>query len=271
MAKKALTVTLGVLMVSTGMGCKFFQRQDTSLNALSTPEKGSSPQALFDQGVAALQKGERQKGCQLYLDSADKGLVIGHFGVGLCYYEGDGWEKNEQKALKHMEIAANEGFAPAQVMMGNFFTQGSIVTKDEAKGVAWYEKAATQGNYMAQFSLGRFLSAKGDAASYTKAFEYFSQAAAANYAPAQYELGLLYGTGKGVKASQEKAREWYEKSAAAQYAPAQYNLALMYAKGEGTKKDQTTAMKWMQESAKNGFEKAKEVATLWEKENNQKR
>lgn len=270
MAKNAITATLVVLAVGAGVGYMFLQRKGGSMSALTAPGESSPAQAIFDEGVAYLEKGERKKGCQRYLDSADKGLVMGHFGVGLCYHEGDGWEHSNEKALKHLELAANAGLAPAQVMMGHFFMQGTTGTKDEAKGIDWYEKAAIQGNHLAQFSLGRYYSAQPDAASHLKAHEYFSQSAAANYAPAQYELGLLYGTGKGVAVSQEKAREWYEKSANGKYAPAQYNLALMYAKGEGIKKDQQIATRWMQESASNGFEKAKEVMGLWEKEKKHK-
>ncbi len=266
MTTKIITTALIAFVAGVGTGYMISDRTSTSLSALPAPQANSPAQALFDQGVAYLQKGERKKGCQLYLEAADKGLAMGHFGVGLCYNEGDGWEQSNEKSIKHMEIAANAGLAPAQVMMGHFFTQGTLGMKDEAKGIAWYEKAAIQGNQLAQFSLGRLFINKTDQASHAKAFEYFSQSAATNYAPAQYELALLYGTGKGVTADQAKAREWYEKAAEGQYSPAQYNLALMYAKGEGTKKDQKIAMKWMQEAAKNGFEKAKDVMVQWEKE-----
>lgn len=267
MNKFAMAGAVAVLSLG-GIAWWIQGKQPAQLNALAPTLGDVSPaQALFDRGAELLQKGQRKEGCQLYLESAEKGLVIGHLGVGLCYNEGDGWEQNSRKALEHMQIAANAQLAPAQFMLGNFYAQGTGVEKDEAKAVEWYQKAAAQGNHLAQFGLGRLFAAKNDQPAHAKAFQYFSEAAAADYAPAQYELAILYGSGKGVGADPAKAREWYEKAAAAQYSPAQYNLALMYAKGDGTKKDQKAATKWMGEAAKNGFEKAQEVLVVWEKEN----
>ena len=46
-------------------------------------------------------------------------------------------------------------------------------------------------------------------------------------------MGILYEEGYGVTQDYKKAFEWYSKAAAQNYADAQNNLAALYAQGKG--------------------------------------
>lgn len=48
-------------------------------------------------------------------------------------------------AFNTFAMAANENYAPAQNMIGQFFTTGTVVEKDYKKAVKYFEKASKQG------------------------------------------------------------------------------------------------------------------------------
>ena len=61
----------------------------------------------------------------------------------------------------------------------------------------------------------------------------------------------------GLKADKSKALAWLQRSANQEFAPAQFQLGLLYANGDGVKKDPNQAYAWMLEAAKNGSPEAK--------------
>ena len=81
----------------------------------------------------------------------------------------------------------------------------------------------------------------------THAVKWFRKAAEQEFAPAQFNLGVMYSEGRGgLPKSDIVAVEWYRKSAEQGYQNAQYSLGLMYAKGgNGVEKNLEKAMKWM--------------------------
>jgi len=85
-----------------------------------------------------------------------------------------------------------------------------------------------------------------------QAVERFGQAAAKGYAPAQYDLGICYGTGRGVALDLAAANEWYLKAAEQGYQNAQYKLAHSYRVGRGGPVDLPLALKWYERAAENG-------------------
>ena len=68
-----------------------------------------------------------------------------------------------------------------------------------------------------------------------KALELFQLSAAQNYPDAQFELALLYTEGKFIKKDLNKAFELTNKAAQKGLASAQFNLGVMFANGEGVK------------------------------------
>jgi len=86
-----------------------------------------------------------------------------------------------------------------------------------------------------------------------KAFELFTLSAEQNYPDAQFELALLYSAGKLVKKDLKKAFELTHKAAQSGLPYAQFNLAVMYANGAGVKQDDFKASRWYKNAANQNY------------------
>jgi len=86
-----------------------------------------------------------------------------------------------------------------------------------------------------------------------KALELFKLSAAQNYSDAQFELALIYSEGALVNQDLKKAFELTYKAAKKSLASAQFNLAVMYANGTGTKQDDFKASRWYKTAANQNF------------------
>jgi TPR repeat protein len=88
------------------------------------------------------------------------------------------------------------------------------------------------------------------------AIEQFSPLVAEGYAPAQYQMGLIYQNGYGVPKDGVKAFELFELSANQNYSDAQFELALMYSEGKLIKQDLKKAYQLTHKAAKKGLASA---------------
>ncbi|MGB1198228.1 MAG: tetratricopeptide repeat protein [Thalassotalea sp.] len=77
----------------------------------------------------------------------------------------------------------------------------------------------------------------------------FTPLLAEEYAPAQYQMALIYLNGYGVKKDKSKALELIKKAAKQNYADALFNLAVQHTEGNLVKKDLKLAFKYMQKAA----------------------
>ncbi|MEX4218568.1 sel1 repeat family protein, partial [Haemophilus influenzae] len=81
------------------------------------------------------------------------------------------------EAVKWYRKAAEQGYADAQLNLGNMYAKGLGVKQDDVEAVKWYRKAAEQGD-----------------------------------ADAQALLGFAYLLGKGVQFNKSLAKEWLGKA-----------------------------------------------------------
>lgn len=88
------------------------------------------------------------------------------------------------------------------------------------------------------------------------------QAADEGYAPAQYNLGLMYDVGQGVVRDYQQSVFWYTKAAENGFVEAQFNLGGMYFAGQGTLRDYKKAFYWYTKAAEQGHLKAQFVLGL---------
>lgn len=82
-----------------------------------------------------------------------------------------------------------------------------------------------------------------------KALALFELAAKQNYSDAQFELALIYSEGKLVKQDLKQAYVLTHKAAKKGLASAQFNLAVMLANGTGINQDDFKASRWYQNAA----------------------
>jgi uncharacterized protein len=113
--------------------------------------------------------------------------------------------------------------------MGQLTEQGRGVAKDVAEAKFIYGVAAAELDVFAQ---------KGDPRS-------------------QNTLALMYENGKGVAQNYTKAVQWYRQAANQGFAEAQFNVGRMFAAGNGVDKNDLEAMSWFRRAAQQGYAKAK--------------
>jgi hypothetical protein len=97
------------------------------------------------EGVAV----DRRRALDLFRRSADGGNPLGAYKLG-CYYAGQGGDvlaPDEALALRYKLIAAEAGYALAQMEVGRIYSNRG----EGAQAVRWFEAAARQGDWTALF------------------------------------------------------------------------------------------------------------------------
>lgn len=110
--------------------------------------------------------------------------------------------EDAKQAFYWYEKAAQNNHINAMVDVGAFYVFGYYVERDVAKAVEWYERAASLNSPLAIHNLGFLLYQKQE---YTQALNFFTKAAALEYADSAYMLGVIYLQGLGVEIDAQKA------------------------------------------------------------------
>ena len=114
------------------------------------------------------------KALKYYYLSAENGNAVAQYMIGNIYYFGGlyepgvyepfdgrvtsfikfaGVEKNHIEAVKWFNLAADNGHAEAQFMLGECYYNGYGVKQDYKEAAKWYELAAKQGHALAKHAL----------------------------------------------------------------------------------------------------------------------
>ena len=152
------------------------------------------------------------------------------------------WRDCIEQEIQNLTEKAEEGDPQAQLVLGIMYIFEIGVDKNEEKAFDWMEKAATEGNAIAQCLL---------ALMYLVLDHNEEIAAKEGYSLFQYLLTLIMYLDFD-KNNKEKAFYWMEKAAIQGYAPAQYELALMYLEGKGVDKNEKKFFQWMLKAAVQG-------------------
>ncbi|KAG9291183.1 hypothetical protein G9A89_000640, partial [Geosiphon pyriformis] len=194
-----------------------------------------------------------KKAFELYSKVAEAGHLDAQYNLALCYANGKGTAKNEEKAFELHSKVAEAGHLNAQYAFALCYDNGEGTTKNEKKAFELYSKVAEAGHLDAQYNLALcYANGKGTAKNEEKAFELHSKVAEAGHLNAQYAFALCYDNGEGTTKNEKKAFELYSKVAEAGHLDAQYNLAICYANGEGTTKNEKKAFELYSKAAEAG-------------------
>ena len=160
-------------------------------------------------------------------------------------------EYNYGKAREYFE--ANEENPYAKIALGLMYRNGASVEKDMDQAQELFDAAIDAGCVEGYYGSGVIAYGNKD---YDTAEEYYNKvlegqeqhyiAAAMNY------LGILYASGNLGDSNYTKAREWYMQAAEKGYADAMRNLGLLYANGNGVEQDYAKAGEWYEKAAENG-------------------
>lgn len=145
------------------------------------------------------------------------------FITGQLLYNGDGVEKNEERAITFFMQAAENCYFQAYNNIGVCYALGKGVPKDMSKAVSWYQKGADKGDKLAQNSLGR-----------------------------------CYLIGDGVEKNLELGIYWTKKSAEQGYNGSLFNMGYCYEMGLGVPKDLSKAIHYYKEALEKGYHQAEQ-------------
>jgi len=140
------------------------------------------------------------------------------------YALGKGTQENFVESDKWLRIAANNGNAQAQDMVGDVYYYGMGVTKNLQESAKWYLKSAEQGHSDAQFKIAlAYLDGEGIPQNNSQGLLWLRKAADNNHPDAQDALAIIYGFGKnGVQKDEKEFVKWALKAANNGCAPSQF-------------------------------------------------
>ena len=182
----------------------------------------------------------------------------------------NGENYNPEFALKLFIEAANGGITVAKYKLGKMFLNGDGVEKDTQKAVEWLKQAALEENGFAEYALGRlYLQGEEVEKDTVAAEDYLLKAVKHGNKYAEYVLGKEYLRGKNFPKDVEKAIDYLKHSAGKNFDFAEYTLGRIYLFGLGVEKDLPLAMEYLRSAAARGNEYAAEVIKqkeLWDKQ-----
>ena len=184
---------------------------------------------------------------------SERGDPEAQYLLGRRCYEGDGVERDPERAVSLISDAARAGYAEAEYTYGYFLLNGIGMPADAAEAIRWYRRAADQGYPEAQYGLG-YICDKGLGIPVNKmeAAKWYLLAADQGHPGAQCNLGILYYNGWGIRLDRSEAFTLFSKSADQGNVDAMFNVARMFETGEGTGKDPAKAVEWYGIAASHG-------------------
>jgi tetratricopeptide (TPR) repeat protein len=93
--------------------------QETADKQAMERVKKNDPVAMTYMGTKHLREGDYEKALKYLTKATELGYVAAHFYLGDMYYDGEGVDKDENKALYHLEQAAIGGHPTARGLLAN--------------------------------------------------------------------------------------------------------------------------------------------------------
>jgi hypothetical protein len=196
-----------------------------------------------------------------YQKASEQNLAVAETNLALMYQNGIGVDKDYRKAYELHLKAAQDGDPNGYANIGNMYLSGLFVNKDIDKALEYFNKAADLGNYSGLTNLAiMYQTGNGVPLDGNKAVSYYERARKIDHTgAADYNLGVLYYSGCGsVRQDYSKAFEHFENSAKKGYAPAKYNMGIMYLKGQYVRQSESSAIIYIEEAAEQKFQPAVE-------------
>jgi TPR repeat protein len=172
------------------------------------------------------------------LAAAQQGVVAAQLNLAKSYNQGvlvDGTsvlKRNHAKALQWFQAAFQQGSVEAGAWIGSMYVLGHGVPQDVSRGAEMILASANHDDPVGLLLAGViYENGQGVKRSYTKAFDYYSQALAKGEVRALDRLGSLYLEGHGTDRSLPKAFALFKRGAALRDAGAELHLAAIYYSG----------------------------------------
>lgn len=187
--------------------------------------------------------------------ATEAGQDCAQYALGKIYRDGQGVEKDIQKAVELFTLAATRENNFAAFALGKLYLAGdSTLPKNPAAALKWLTYAAELGNQFAQYRLGKLLLSgdEGIQKDVEAAVRWLTASAEQENGYAEYDLALVYLKGEDVPKDCIKAFELLKRSASRGNPFAQYRLGKLLLQGEDVPKDIETAIHWLTAAAEQG-------------------
>jgi len=191
------------------------------------------------------------KALEWYQAAAAAGITASQVQLGKIYSAGDGVPCDRKLAAEWLEKAAQSGDSEAKTALAILQLQNEGAVQDPSRAEELLKEAAEGGHPVAALQLGHLYSGKYSAKS-GEAVRWYTKAAEAGAAEAQYALGMLYLNGRNVQKDARAAASWIEKAAHSGHAPSQFQLAVLYCTNQGVPQDLAQAVSWYEQAAERG-------------------
>ena len=177
-----------------------------------------------------------------------KGSILSEFIAGNIGLNCEGLTSRAciKRDMYHLQEQAKRDSKIAQYILGRMYYYGIGVMRNLSAAFKLTRLAAEQGFAPAQYELGLMY------ASSIREW-WCKQAAEQGFAPAQHKLGEMYYYGEEVERNLSAAFEWLQRAAKQGLALSQYRLGVMYDRGKGVKQNPSLAWKWYRRAAKQGY------------------
>ena len=162
---------------------------------------------------------------------ADHGSTdyLGQLGMGYMLSAGSGVKKDDTRAFEWFAKAADQGFAPAEYLLGLMYWGGKGVLIDRMKAVDWLKKAAAKKLPNAQADLGAIYLIEGSPfTNVPRGLQLLNEAKEGGSPIAMKKLGRMYWQGTQVKVDLPRAQQLLEQAAEKNFIPAKVCLAQYY-------------------------------------------
>ena len=159
---------------------------------------------------------------------AAKGRAWACSNLAVRYRDGDGVEKDDEKAFFIFEEAAHQGYVPACHELGACYYLGRGVERNYALALEWYGRGVKAGFALSQYHLARaYFDGLGVEKNIAEGVRLFRLSADQGFFEAQHILADCYWEGIGpIKQNLETAITWYLKAAKQQSPRALHSLCV---------------------------------------------
>lgn len=188
-------------------------------------------------------------------DESNAGQGFTQYALGKKYRDGQGVERNIQKAVELFTLAAKQGNSFAAFALGKMYlSNDASLPRDEATALNWITYASERGNQFAQCYLGKLLlkGADGIPQDTNAALRWLRASVDQGNVYAEYALAMAYLKGEIVPKNALKALELLRHASSQDHQFAQYQLGKMLLQGEEAPKNVAAAVHWLTVSAMHG-------------------
>eukprot|EP00040_Diaphanoeca_grandis_P036586 m.233657 g.233657 ORF g.233657 m.233657 type:complete len:414 (+) comp33644_c1_seq2:658-1899(+) len=203
-------------------------------------DEDMDPQSNYELGKYFARTGDVQRALLHMEAAAAAHLILARVHLGKMYHSGhDGrypLKADVWKARYHYEIAAAKHSGEAHFLLGAMYLHGDspAVVKDHKKSEQHFQRCISTRQITYDFVLCQ----RTTGPDHNKVHEH-----------ALFNLGIIYQQGKdGVVKNLEKGRDLWRQAATLGFAPALYNLGVIYLRGMGVPQDLHTAEEYFKQA-----------------------